>query len=214
MIPPAELRDPEFRGLLASARRVLQDRLVRGVATPRERTGRSRAALPDERTLAAVRAGLGSISGVPCRGPDGGPLDSSPTGLEWGYQRIRNHAQLALTILLAVTDEAPAVAHHLWFEVRRASLGFFRVLVPCCRVNMVKGGGRRMEGAISSPSVTCLSGDVPRGGVILHPPSVRPCHHVARTTAPHYYRRFGVDGAISGWPSRANSMLKASPQSA
>ena len=80
--------------------------------------------------------------------PDGGPLDSSPTGLEWGYQRIRNHAQLALTILLAVTDEAPAVAHHLWFELRRASLGFSRVLVPCCRVNMVKGGERRMEGAI------------------------------------------------------------------
>ena len=39
-----ELNDPDFREPLGAARRILEERFARGVATPRERASRGRAA--------------------------------------------------------------------------------------------------------------------------------------------------------------------------
>ena len=63
MIRSDELRDPEFMGLLASARRVLEERLASGVATPRERLAVvALHELPDENDEAAVRAWVPSAA--------------------------------------------------------------------------------------------------------------------------------------------------------
>ena len=58
-----ELIDPEFRELLGAARRILEERLASGVATPRERLAVvALHELPDEDDEAAVRAWVPSAA--------------------------------------------------------------------------------------------------------------------------------------------------------
>ena len=58
-----ELNDPEFREPLGAARRILEERFARGVATPRERLAVvALHELPDESDAAAVRAWVPSAA--------------------------------------------------------------------------------------------------------------------------------------------------------